>query len=107
MPVVLARSYTGRASPQSGTQAFASAPLASVITSRRRISPLGRIGTAEELANLACFLASEQGSFTSAALPSMSTAADPGWSGDEVCSRDFGRIVLQRGQAGPSALMVT
>ena len=25
--------------------------------------PLGRIGTAEEFANLACFLASEQGSF--------------------------------------------
>jgi 3-oxoacyl-[acyl-carrier protein] reductase len=26
-------------------------------------TPLGRIGTAEEFANLACFLASEQGSF--------------------------------------------
>ena len=31
-------------------------------------TPLGRIGTAEEFANLACFLASEQGSYITAAI---------------------------------------
>jgi 3-oxoacyl-[acyl-carrier protein] reductase len=30
-------------------------------------TPLGRIGTAEEFANIACFLASEQGSYITGA----------------------------------------
>jgi len=42
-------------------------------------APLGRIGTAEEFANLACFLASEQGS-SSPAQPSISMAVDRPWS---------------------------
>ena len=41
--------------------------------------PLGRIGTTEEFANLACFLASEQDSYITAQ-PSMSMAADRPWS---------------------------
>ena len=41
--------------------------------------PFGRIGTTEEFANLACFLASEQDSYITAQ-PSMSMAADRPWS---------------------------
>ena len=50
----------GQAARQAGAGAW-------ILRSLRKISPrarpLGRIGTAEEFANMACFLASEQGSY--------------------------------------------
>jgi 3-oxoacyl-[acyl-carrier protein] reductase len=38
-------------------------PLAEYIKAREKDIPLGRIGKAEEFANLACFLVSEEGGY--------------------------------------------
>ena len=70
-------------------------------TPREKEIPLGRIGKAEEFANLACFLVSERAP-TSPAPPPMSTAAVRRWSGRSA-PRSRTRAPARRRRRGSSA----